>query len=336
MLDGTGVDEHLLIRGSAKTPGPEVPRRFLEAISGDKPIADAGSGRLELARQLVGPSNPFVARVVVNRVWHHLFGRGIVASVDNFGVLGEPPTHPELLDHLADRFVRDGWSLKRLIRTIVLTRSYRMSSRPESASDAADPGNLLWHRMAIRRLEAEPIRDAILAVSGRLDDRLGGPSVPVHLTAFMEGRGRPGSSGPLDGDGRRSLYLAIRRNFLTPMMLAFDAPIPFTAMGRRNVSNVPAQALILLNDPFVVEQSRPLGRPRPRRARREPVRPRLRDVPRLLRPAPRRRRGRRLTRLPRIPGSRAWPPPDAWKTDRRVWADLAHVLLNSKEFLFLD
>ena len=115
MLDGNGVDEHVFIRGSPKAPGERVPRRFLEALAGPEPLAVAhGSGRLELARQMTDPAlNPFLPRVMVNRVWHHLFGRGIVASVDNFGVLGEPPTHPELLDYLADRFVQDGWSVKK-------------------------------------------------------------------------------------------------------------------------------------------------------------------------------------------------------------------------------
>ena len=114
--------------------------------------------------------------------------------------------------------------------------------------------------MNVRRLEAEAIRDALLAVSGRLEPAMYGPSVPVHLTSFMEGRGRPGHSGPLDGDGRRSIYLSVRRNFLNPMFLAFDAPVPFSTMGRRNVSNVPAQALTLLNDPLVHPRSPALGR----------------------------------------------------------------------------
>src|SRR5205809_5367283 len=129
-----------------------------------------------------------------------------------------------------------------------------MSSQPEEHGDPADPQNLLLHRMRIRRLEGEAIRDAMLAVSGRLDRRQYGPPVPVYLTPFMEGRGRP-QSGPLDGDGRRSLYVAVRRNFLSPMMLAFDTPAPFSTVGRRTVSNVPAQALILMNDPFVHQQA---------------------------------------------------------------------------------
>src|SRR5206468_4529734 len=144
----------VFLRGSPKLEGELVRRRFLEALAGPKALAIArGSGRLELARQMGDPAlDPFIARVLVNRVWQHLFGRGIVASVDNFGVLGEPPTHPELLDHLADRFVRDGWSLKRLVRSLVLTGAYRMSSRPDPEADRIDPGNRLVHRMPIRRL----------------------------------------------------------------------------------------------------------------------------------------------------------------------------------------
>ncbi len=341
MADGTGVNEHLFIRGSSRAPGPEVPRRFLEAIAGTSPLiepsaTEAGSGRLALAGQMVGPSNPFASRVVVNRVWYHLFGRGIVASVDNFGVLGEPPTHPELLDHLADRFVRSGWSLKHLIRTMVLTRAYRMSSRPDPRADALDPGNHLLHRMPVRRLEAEPIRDAILFVSGRLVDQAYGPSIPVHLTPFMEGRGRPAVSGPVDGDGRRSLYLALRRNFLTPMMLAFDAPIPFTSVGRRNVSNVPAQALILMNDPFVTQQAALWAdRVLTRRDDTPPGRVSAMYRSAFARPAEPAELTEALEFLD-SQGREYGLTGDAWKDDRRVWADLAHVLFNSKEFLFID
>jgi hypothetical protein len=214
--------------------GDAAPRRFLEALAGDKPLTVAhGSGRLELARQMTDPAlNPLIGRVMVNRAWHHLFGRGLVASVDNFGVLGEKPTHPELLDYLADQFVREGWSTKKLIRMLVLTRAYQMSSRPDAQADAADPENLLLHRMRLRRLEGEAIRDAMLSISGRLDETRFGPSVPVFLTEFQDGRGRP-ASGPLDGNGRRSIYLAVKRNFLSSLLLAFDTPVPFSTVGRR-------------------------------------------------------------------------------------------------------
>lgn len=256
LTDGTGEDEKVFIRGNHKTLGVVAPRHFLSAISDRALNPKEGSGRLQLAQKMTAPNNPLTTRVAVNRIWHHLFGRGIVGSVDNFGVLGELPTHPELLDYLAKEFSADGQSMKRMIKRLVLTRTYRMSSKPSVEGDAADPGNLLLHRARIRRLQGEAIRDSLLSVAGNLDLKMYGPSVPVHLTSFMSGRGRPRASGPIDGAGRRSVYISVRRNFLSPMMLAFDTPIPFNAIGARNKSNVPAQALILLNDPFVIGQAK--------------------------------------------------------------------------------
>lgn len=258
MMEGNAVDEYLLVRGKHQTPKGLVPRRFLEAISGTEPINSAsGSGRMELAATLTDPVNPLLARVLVNRVWHHLFGNGIVASVDNFGWLGQRPTHPELLDDLAVSFIEeDRWSLKHLLRRLVLSRTFAMSSKPEdAAAEQRDPENLLLHRMDLQRLEGEAIRDAMLAVSGRLDLRMYGPSVPLHPSQFVEARGLRSERGPLDGEGRRSLYVAARRNFLPMMMTAFDTPTPFTTVGRRNVSNVPGQMLFLMNDPFVHQQA---------------------------------------------------------------------------------
>ena len=259
LVDGNGVDEFLLKRGSPGRAEGEVPRRFLEAVSGTHPLAGAAaSGRLELANVLATPANPLVARVFVNRVWHHLFGRGIVPTVDNFGVLGERPSHPELLDYLAVRFVeRDQWSLKRLVRDLILTDTFAMDSAlAEARTEEQDPDNRLLHRSNLRRLEGESIRDAILTVSGRLTDHMYGPGVPLHPSQFIEARGLRAERGPLDGDGRRTIYVAARRNFLPMMMLAFDTPIPFTTNGRRNVSNVPAQMLFLMNDPFVHQQAK--------------------------------------------------------------------------------
>ena len=254
--DGTGQDTPLLVRGNVRTPGKPVPRAMLTALRASSPEPKTtASGRLKLARDLFAPDNPFPARVMANRIWHHLMGRGIVPSVDDFGVLGQPPTHPELLDHLAQKFVAEGWSIKSLIRHIMLSHTYQMASQHNEQAAEVDPQNLLFHRMPIRRLQAEVIRDAMLSLSGKLNPSHFGPSTPVHLTSFMQGRGRPKNSGPLDGDGRRSIYISVRRNFLSPMMLAFDTPQPNVPMGRRTVSNVPAQALILMNDPFVVEQA---------------------------------------------------------------------------------
>lgn len=257
MCEGSGEDEHVFIRGNHNNVGPTAKRHMLTALDGGAELGfdTRGSGRMELVDRVLADSNPFPSRVAVNRVWQHLFGRGIVASSDNFGVLGEAPTHPELLDLLADDFRKDGWSMKRLIKRMVMTRAYRLSSQRNELADQLDPTNKLLHRSSVRRLEAEIIRDEILAISGRLDLAHFGPPVPTYLTSFMEGRGRPGESGPLDGNGRRSIYQSVRRNFLNPFMLAFDTPQPATAISRRSVSNVPAQSLILMNNEFVHQQA---------------------------------------------------------------------------------
>jgi hypothetical protein len=188
---------------------------------------------------------------MVNRIWHHLFGRGLVETVDNFGMQGKVPSHPELLDQLAIDFIRNGWSVKRMIRHIMTSETFRRSVEPVAGAAQKDPGNILLASYPLRRMEAEAIRDAMLSVSGSLDTTMFGPPVPQHITSFMNGRGRPGKSGPIDGNGRRSIYLEVRRNFLDPFMMAFDRPMPASAFGRRTVTNVPAQSLILLNDPFV-------------------------------------------------------------------------------------
>jgi cytochrome c553 len=332
MLDGSGVDEFLLIRGQPRNPAGATPRRFLEALVGTQPPKFAtGSGRFELAQQIVDPANPFTARVIVNRVWHHLFGRGLVPSVDNFGVLGQPPSHRELLDHLSVHFVRDlNWSVKRLVRELVLTQAYQMSSAPADArAEQLDPENELLHRMNLKRLEGEAIRDAVLTISGRLDPKVGGSSVMVHLTPFMDGRGKP-SSGPLDGAGRRSLYISVRRNFLPPMMLAFDMPIPFTTMGRRNVSNVPAQALILMNDPFIVDQTRVWAK---RTASVTEPAERVRQM--YLAAFSRSPVGHELKEALEFVSTQSQRLGVA-PTDERVWADLGHVLFNVKEFIYLN
>lgn len=339
MIDGTPEDEHVFIRGNPKTLGPVVPRRFLEALDPDRTAvpAELGSGRLMLANQIADANNPLTARVAVNRIWHHLMGRGIVASVDNFGVLGQRPTHPELLDYLANEFVDDGWSVKRLVRRIVLSRTYQMASTIDPEAETADPGNLWWHRAPIRRLEGEAIRDAILRCSGRLDPQMYGPSVPIHLTPFMSGRGRPGSSGPLDGNGRRSIYIEVRRNFLSPMMLAFDTPIPFNTIGRRNVSNVPAQALILMNDPFVAQQCE-LWADRLVQSPDETIEGRLASVfeSAIGRP-PTDQERQAIVGFMRDQARELGTPTDdaSINSNPDIWADVCHVVFNMKEFVFL-
>ncbi|MCA9057886.1 MAG: DUF1553 domain-containing protein, partial [Planctomycetaceae bacterium] len=218
----------------------------------------------------------------------------------------------------------------------VLSSSYQMSSQADPTAMERDPSNLLWHHQPARRLEGEVIRDALLTVSGRLDRTVGGAPVAIHLTAFMDGRGRPGASGPLDGANRRSIYVAVRRNFLSPFMLAFDMPVPFSTMGRRNVSNVPAQALILLNDPLVVELTQAWAD----RA--------LREVP--LEDAASqpdaRIRWMYQTAFARQPSTaeletarkflKTYSGEFGMNADHpQLWSDFAHALVNTKEFVFL-
>jgi mono/diheme cytochrome c family protein len=339
IADGTGEDEHVHIRGSHKNLGEIVPRRFLEVLGGsDASTHDTGSGRLELARRMVDPAaNPLTPRVLVNRLWKHHFGDGIVKTTDDFGAMGQKPSHPELLDWLAAELVARGWSQKAMHRLMVTSSTYRMVSTPQGDADRLDPTNIYFHRMNIRRLEAEAIRDSLLTVSGRLDSSMYGPSVPVHLTPFMEGRGRPGNSGPPDGNGRRSLYLNVRRNFLDPMFLAFDMPVPFSTMGRRNVSNVPAQALTLMNDPFVMDQARAWFK----RVIIAPDLPLQVRVSQLYEIA----FGRRPTHdevrsclafLESQKQPRSARQAASGDEELIAWTDLCHVLINTKEFIFVD
>ena len=340
MTDGTGEDEFVFVRGNHKNLGGKAPRRIIEALAGDEvPEFDEfeGSQRRYLANKINARSNPLTHRVIANRIWHHLTGRGIVYSVDNFGVLGSPPSHPELLDYLASEFLDDDQSLKRLLKRIMLTQTYQMSSTASCDARDADPDNVLLHKARVRRLQAESIRDAMLQVSGRLDRTQFGKPVPIHLTPFMQGRGRPGKSGPLDGDGRRSIYIEVRRNFLSPMMLAFDTPIPFNSIGRRNNSNVPAQALILLNDPLVLELAKAWANEvaqwtdldiegRIRRIYmqgigREPTSTELDNT---------------LTFMKDQAKALEISLDEAQPTNVELWRDVCHVMFNLKEFIYLN
>ena len=336
MMDGTGEDDFVLIRGNAAKPGEVAPRQFLTAVAGDSPMnIPSGSGRLELAAHINDPRNPLTSRVIVNRIWHHLLGRGIVPTVDDFGVLGQRPTHPELLDHLAVKFLEDGQSLKGMIKYIVQSRTYQMSSHTNPKAMEVDPKNLLWHHRPPKRLQGEMIRDALLALSGELDRTTFGPPIPIHLTTFMDGRGRPKGNGPLDGGGRRSIYTAVRRNFLSPFMLAFDTPVPFSTMGRRNVSNVPAQALILLNDPLVVELSRKWAS----QALEQVPADGKNDLSKRINWLYLAAFGRPPTQKESLAANHYLTSKSAEygvsTKDAGIWADLTHVLVNTKEFIYL-
>jgi Protein of unknown function (DUF1553) len=313
--DGPTAAGAVFIRGNPRSPGAAVPPRTLDAHG----AAELKHGRLELAERWCDPvQTPLVPRVIVNRVWHQLFGVGLVPSVDNFGVLGELPTHPELLDQLATEFAADGWSLKRLIRKLVLTEAYQRNSTPQADALKIDPTNALLHSFRVKRLEGEAIRDAMLSVSGRLDGKMYGPSMPIALTPFLDGRGKPATSGPTDGAGRRSLYLAVRRNFLNPFLMTFDTPIPFSTVGRRQVSNVPAQALTLLNDPFVQGQA-------------EVTAKRLLATPGTT--------AERIELLYRLSFARSATPKELEVCTAFLqsgdWADLVHTVWNVKEFVYI-
>lgn len=253
MADGNeGLVQKVFVRGESTRPGDKVERRYLEALEG-KPFM-AGSGRRELAEQLADAKNPLTARVMVNRIWQHVFGVGIVATPDDFGHMGTLPSHPELLDHLATTFVEDGWSIKRQIRRLVLSKAFQQASTPSAAAKQHDPQNVLLSHFAPRRLEAEAIRDALLAVSGQLDERLGGPSVhPFREKADTEKRLYV---GPLNGNGRRSLYIKVQLMEQAPFLNAFNLPDGKSATGKRDVTNVPSQSLAMLNDPLVIAQAK--------------------------------------------------------------------------------
>ena len=253
VLEAVGFDQRIFERGQHTQPGNPIPRRGL-SVFGTTPFVTRQSGRMQLAEQTVSPQNPLTARVMVNRLWHHVFGKGIVKTVDNFGRLGEKPTHPELLDYLASRFVHDEqWSIKKMIRLLMTSQAWQQSSVTSSDAQQVDDSNQWLSHMPVRRLEAEAIRDAILATSGQLDPMLYGPGVNVYFVKKTENGGYP--KGPLDGDRRRSVYLRIVRNAHNPFLEVFDAPKPSTTNGRRDITHVPAQSLTMLNDPFVIDQA---------------------------------------------------------------------------------
>jgi len=249
-----GYDYHLNVRGDYDHLGDAVPRGFVRAVTGSqRAFASSRSGRRELAEFVASPENPLTARVFVNRVWHWIFGTGIVSTPSDFGHLGDLPSHPELLDYLATQFVDDAWSMKKLIRDIVLTETFRQAGTVDQLALDVDPKNRLLHHAPLRRLEAEAIRDAILAVSGRLDPQLFGP--PIDPARANEDPQKRLFSGPLDGNGKRSIYTKITIMEPPRLLALFNQPEPKIPTGQRDVTNTPAQSLALLNDPFVEQQA---------------------------------------------------------------------------------
>ena len=240
------VPAHVFIRGNPNNPGASTVPRFLTCLGGgDDKAFHNGSGRLELAQAILDPENPLTARVMVNRVWMHHFGFGLVRTPSDFGFRGDPPTHPELLDYLAVKFVESGWSLKQLHRLIMSSATYRQASADNEAARKLDPENHLLWRMNRQRLEIECVRDSMLAAAGRLDLTVGG--VPFPLTAEP--------STP-----RRTVYGFIERGRVPAMLSAFDFASPDQHAPLRYVTTVPQQALFFLNSPFIAEQANALAR----------------------------------------------------------------------------
>jgi mono/diheme cytochrome c family protein len=258
--EGKVGDLEIFHRGNHLTRGAVVPRRLPTILAGvDQPaFASAQSGRVELARWLTGPRNPLTARVIVNRVWRWHFGQGLVRTVDNLGRLGEPPSHPELLDWLATRFVADGWSLKSLHKRILMSRVYQMSTAWNERAARIDPEDRLLWRMPRRRLEAEELRDALLAVSGELDTTMGGTL--LDTSPFQDLSVTGVSRAPmLYRSTRRSVYLPVLRGALYDVFQAFDFPDPAVLSGDRAATTVASQALFMMNGQIVSRASEHLA-----------------------------------------------------------------------------
>ena len=258
----TPQDSPIFLRGEAENRGPVVPRRFLEVLSGpNRPVFRTGSGRLELAEAIANPNNPLTARVLVNRVWLHHFGEGIVSNPDDLGNQSSPPSHPELLDYLATTFMKQGWSIKKLHKQILMSATYQQSSEANPSNVESDPFNRLLWRANVRRMEFEPLRDSFLYIGGTLDLTLGGH--PVDLsdgTRRGQGRGASAMASLVEyrvpGASRRTIYGYIDRSDVVDLLPTFDFASPDIPMGKRYETTVPQQALFLMNSPLVIEQVR--------------------------------------------------------------------------------
>lgn len=318
------------LRGDPEKPGKEVPRRFPVILGGQVlPSDEKGSGRLQLAQWLSDAKNPLTARVLVNRLWQHHFGKGIVATPSDFGRQGKQPTHPELLDYLANRFVAGGWSIKEMHRLILTSRTYQLSSEEQAGNQERDPNNDYLWRANRRRLDAEAIRDTLLAVSGVLD-RTPGAAHPFPDPKSYNFTQHNPFRAVYDTD-RRSIYLMTQRIQRHPYLGLFDGPDTNASTAQRTASTTTLQALYLMNNPFVHEQAKRLAE----RLLREP-----RETTRLegvflltwARPATEEEKQQALAHLREVRQSLG-SAPDA---ERRAWESLARALLMSNEFVYLN
>lgn len=335
--DGTIENVKVHIRGSVMNLGDEVPRHFLIIVSGDKqaPLSDKSSGRLELANWLTAPSHPLTVRVAVNRIWQGHFGEGIVRTPDNFGKMGERPSHPELLDWLAATFMENGWSMKQLHRMIMLSNAYQMSSDFDAKANEIDPDNRLFWRMNRRRLEVEPFRDSLLKVAGSLDLKVGGSLLMTKDADYVTND--QSKDGAQYTAPRRSIYLPVIRNSLFDMFQAFDFGDPSAVVAKRASTTVAPQALFMMNSPFVLAQAKSF-------ATDLLSHPNMTDA-QLIRAAYLRSFGRspqpaettRLTNfLARYSEQLTPTEPDATKRRLKVWQSLCQVLMASNEFVYVN
>lgn len=315
------------VRGNVDAMGDLILPAAPSMLGPNESISQSpGSGRLELAESLLNPEHPLTSRVYVNRVWQWVFGTGIVATPDDFGRLGDRPSHPELFDWLARDFMQQGWSTKTLVRQLVLSQAFRESGLVDPEASQRDPYNRLRHHYGTRRLEAEQIRDSLLAVSGRLDRRLYGR--PILPPRTVEDDKKRLFSGPVDGNGRRSLYLMMSIMAPPKFLTSFDLPDLKLPSGRRNVTSVPTQALLLLNDPLVAELSHHWARELIKAPHRSPEeRIDAMFVAALGRQPGDSERARWVSLFREL--STTSDP----MTDEGAWSQLAHTLFNTKEFI---
>ncbi|CAA6679941.1 MULTISPECIES: PSD1 and planctomycete cytochrome C domain-containing protein [unclassified Lentimonas] len=331
LTEGTPQDEPIYIRGSHKNLSKDPnPRRFMDALGGELLPKDS-SGRLEFVEYMVDESNPLVSRTMVNRIWHHVFGRGIVSSIDDLGELGTLPSHPELLDYLAKDFMAKDWSIKAMIREMVTTSTYRMSTVPDESALSMDPNNIYLQHMAPKRLEAEQIRDHVLYVSQQLNPELYGPSVTAYTGDLPSARGK-GKSGPVDGNARRSIYTQLRRNFMPSFLRILGMPNAIEPIGARNITNVPAQSLALMNSQFTREQALAWAKYLLEAEADEVARINYMHQVALSRPADEAEIAwaqdlvRDVTEMYQENGD---------VNEVAVWQELCHVMMNRKEFIYL-
>ncbi len=327
VAEGTGFDSPVHRRGLPDSPGEKAPRRFLEVIHGAEGYTTGSQARLELARDLTSPQNPLTARVMANRVWRWVFGQGLVATVDNFGVMGEAPSHPELLDYLANYLVEHDWSVKALIRHLVTSRSFQAQSIASAKAQQVDPANRLLSHMPVQRLRAEAVRDSILAVSGTLDQTMFGYTGPANQSE---------SAAVAHPKLRRGVYQYIRREALDHMMIMFDAPEPSRTQGDRETSSVPGQSLLMLNSALVHEQATTWAAKDMKLRKEYSTEQRIEHLfATALGRQPSAQEVQSLVEFIDDQAEAYALPPAARGSDQRLWKDLCHVLINAKEFLYI-